>query len=169
MRFFLIGFMGSGKSFWGKRLASITKIPFVDLDYYIESKEGKSIDAIFKTNGEVYFRKIERDYLEEIYSIHDTCIIATGGGTPCFHDTMNWMKKSGVTIYLYSSIEYILSRLLKNPHRRPLLNHLSTTELKQYIECLFAEREHTYQESQYLIDVNQVDDIKFAQIILNHV
>jgi shikimate kinase len=169
MRFFLIGFMGSGKSFWGKRLASFTKIPFIDLDYYIESKEDKSIDAIFKLNGEEFFRTIERTYLEEIYANNKSCIIATGGGTPCFNNTMEWMKKNGITIYLHSDIDNIIKRLLKNPHRRPLLNNMPLDEIKPFVEKLLSKRESIYKESQYLVDVNQIDETKFAQIILNHV
>ena len=79
------------------------------------------------------------------------------------------MKKNGITIYLHSDIDNIIKRLLKNPHRRPLLNNMPLDEIKPFVEKLLSKRESIYKESQYLVDVNQIDETKFAQIILNHV
>ncbi|MCC6726394.1 MAG: shikimate kinase, partial [Saprospiraceae bacterium] len=83
MRFFLIGFMGVGKSFLGKALAERLGLPFVDLDEIIEEQEGMSISSIFSSKGEAYFRVVEASCLRNLAS-KDNLVIATGGGAPCF-------------------------------------------------------------------------------------
>ena len=114
MKFFLIGFMGSGKTYVGKRLANELDIPFYDLDEYIEEKEGKKISEIFNEKGEEYFRQVERMCLRDFGIIGDA-VIACGGGTPCFFDNMEWINKTGTSIYLQTPVKIIVDRLLKEP------------------------------------------------------
>ena len=90
--------MGSGKSTFGEKLAAVLKVPYIDLDKSIERNEKKTIAEIFQ-RGENNFRKIEAKTLRKTKRYHDA-VIATGGGTPCFHDNMIWMNENGITVYL---------------------------------------------------------------------
>ena len=74
----LIGYMGSGKSAISKKIANLINIPFVELDDYIEEKEGMSIENIFKKKGELYFRKIEHQLFLELLDSKESLIISTG-------------------------------------------------------------------------------------------
>ena len=84
MKIFLIGFMGCGKTHWGKKISQKLNIPFFDLDEKIIEHEGRSIPEIFEKDGEEYFRLVEKDVLHMITESHETFVMATGGGTPCF-------------------------------------------------------------------------------------
>ncbi len=92
MRIFLIGYMGSGKSTLGRRLAKHLNLQFVDMDHYIEERNYKTIPQIFAEEGEAEFRKKERKALEEL-SEFTNIIIATGGGAPCFFDNIDIMNR----------------------------------------------------------------------------
>ena len=110
MKIFLLGFMGSGKSYVGKQLAERIGLDFIDLDHWIEEQEGESIAHIFKTKGEIAFREKERDALHEM-AAKENLLIACGGGTPCFFDNMEWMKKRGVVVFLQVDEGVLFSRL----------------------------------------------------------
>ena len=112
MLFFLLGFMGSGKSHWGKLWAAEYKLGFIDMDEEIEINERKTVSEIFDSKGEEYFRSLEADLLRT-YEKLGSSIIACGGGTPCYHDNMKWMNEHGLTIYLSAKPEEILRRLMK--------------------------------------------------------
>ena len=112
MTFFLVGFMGSGKTHWGKIWAVANGFTFIDLDEAIEITEGKLITTIFEDKGEEYFRTIEAAALRTCTGLSNT-IIACGGGTPCFKENMQWMNEQGITIYLSSTATEILERVLK--------------------------------------------------------
>ena len=96
-RIFLTGFMGSGKSYTGRRLSEALGIPFIDLDHWIEDQEGQSIQAIFEKSGEAAFRQIEREALHQMIA-YEQAVIACGGGAPCFFDNMEWMNRHGITV-----------------------------------------------------------------------
>src|SRR6478672_5546342 len=104
MHIFLIGFMGSGKSFWSGRWADEYHIKAIDLDHEIEQAAGKKITDIFREKGEQYFRKLEAEVLRQI-NTEENSIIACGGGTPCFEHNLRWMKEHGTVIYLEASPE----------------------------------------------------------------
>ena len=91
MKYFIVGYMASGKSTFGKELAKDKGLPFLDLDESVESREGRSISEIFAKEGEEYFRKREREILHEICNEADEFVLATGGGTPCFFDNMDYI------------------------------------------------------------------------------
>ncbi len=80
---YIIGFMGSGKSTVGKKLASLLDWSFIDLDAKIEEESGKTIPELFRQFGEDHFRKIESIALQSLTTSKNT-VISTGGGTPCF-------------------------------------------------------------------------------------
>ena len=103
MKYFIVGYMASGKSTFGKELAKDKGLPFLDLDESVESREGRSISEIFAKEGEEYFRKREREILHEICNEADEFVLATGGGTPCFFDNMDYMNQAGTTVFLNTS------------------------------------------------------------------
>ena len=121
MKYFIVGYMASGKSTFGKELAKDKGLPFLDLDESVESREGRSISEIFAKEGEEYFRKREREILHEICNEADEFVLATGGGTPCFFDNMDYMNQAGTTVFLNTSPLVIVDRLKRQRADRPLL------------------------------------------------
>ena len=162
--FFLIGFMGSGKSHWGKLWAAASKWSFVDLDEVIEKKEGNSVADIFETRGEAYFRKIEEDALKTCAGFNNT-IVACGGGTPCFSDNMKWMNAHGTTIYITCTIAEIMERVLAEKEKRPLLKKINPGELSFFIEQKLKEREPYYTQARVTVQSSQLTESSFAGII----
>ena len=146
MKIFLVGFMGSGKSTLGKKLAELMNVSFIDLDEKIESGEGKTINEIFSLRGEESFRKAEAEMLRKTKRNADA-VIATGGGAPCFYDNMKWMNENGLTIYLEAAPGELYHRLLKERHTRPLLASLGDIALFDFIKSSLAHREPYYAQA----------------------
>jgi shikimate kinase len=111
MIIFLIGFMGTGKTHWGKIWAAKTGLPFFDLDDVIEEQENKTIAAIFEQDGESYFRQRETAVLQS-FSGYQNSIISCGGGTACFNNNMQWMNDNGTTVYLSATAADIIKRVI---------------------------------------------------------
>ena len=153
---YIIGFMGSGKSTAGKKLASLLGWAFIDLDNNIEEFAGKTIPEIFSQNGEEYFREIEALLLRKIESHTDT-IISTGGGTPCHSGNMDFMLSTGLTIYLKLTPGQLKSRLLKSKGERPLIKDLEPHNLQAFIEQKLADREEWYEKSDITIEGIDID------------
>ncbi len=86
--------MGSGKTTIGNHLSEVLNYKFIDLDQAIENEEQQTISELFSKKGEIYFRKKERTILEKILSSNANIVVAIGGGTPCFGDTMRFIKSS---------------------------------------------------------------------------
>jgi shikimate kinase len=147
VKIFLVGFMGSGKSLIGSSLSQKLQTEFFDLDKEIEKKFGHTISHFFKIHGELEFRKEEASLLREIANQHKSFVMATGGGTPCFHNNMKWMIETGNTIYLKVSVNSLIDRLKKDKAGRPLLSSLTDKNLEVFIEDLFKEREKYYMQS----------------------
>src|SRR5258706_8334488 len=112
LHFFLIGLMGSGKSFWAERLSNILHIPAFHLDDEIEKEERRTIAEIFAEQGENYFRIKESEVLKS-FAGKENFILSTGGGTPCFHNNMKWMNDHGITAWIDEPVEIIEERLKK--------------------------------------------------------
>lgn len=124
MNIYLIGMPGSGKSTLGQRLAERLKMPFIDLDHYIEEKSLLYIDEIFQMYGEEKFREIETQSLKEV--IDKEAVIATGGGIVMKKENKSLMH--GLVIYIDTPIEVIENRL-KSSYQRPLLEDTSLETL----------------------------------------
>ncbi len=169
MTLFLIGYMGSGKSVVGSKLAEVLGYEFIDLDRFIEDKENKSIKKIFREQGEIYFRKIENRYLSEIRNLENT-VIALGGGTPCYANNMNLIlnAENTLVVYLKASIQTLASRLLNEKSKRPLLSHLKLeSELKEFIGKHLFERAPFYEQSSIVIQTNNLTiDVIVDRIVL---
>lgn len=142
-KIYLIGFMGSGKSTVGRKLASRLKWSFVDLDQIIELKTGMKIPEIFTTKGEDFFRETESTLLQTL-ELKASTVISTGGGTPCFGNNMDFMLGSGMTIYLRMTPGQLKARLLRSSNERPLIRNIGIEELEGFIEKKLEEREKCY-------------------------
>jgi shikimate kinase len=164
VRIFLIGFMGSGKTYWGKIWAPLKDFDFYDLDEVIEAKEGKSIAAIFEKQGEAYFRRTETEALHT-FSEKDNCIIACGGGAACFNDNMQWMNENGLTVYLFASPQYILQRIKEETDKRPLINNLNEAELLFFIEQKLKEREPFYNKAKIILPARKLNNDSLTEIL----
>ena len=146
MNIFLVGFMASGKTTLGSQLAALLGMSYVDMDEYIEKKNGKTIRQIFVTKGEEHFRKLENEALVQLAK-EDGVVVATGGGSACFHDNMEVMNSHGLTVYLKVSAEELVKRLAETKIDRPLLWGKSTDELTVYIVEMLKIREPFYSKS----------------------
>lgn len=155
-KIYIIGFMGSGKSTAGKKLASLMGWTFVDLDKNIEEFAGKSIPEIFEQDGESSFRKIEAKILRSLDSLKHT-VISTGGGTPCYDDNMEFMLGTGLTLYLKLTPGQLKSRLSKSKGERPLIKDLGSGELLSFIEKKLFDREKWYDRSDIIIEGIDLD------------
>ena len=150
----LIGYMASGKSTIGEKLAKKLNYDFVDLDDFIENKENLSVSDIFKSKGEIYFRKQESFYLEELLQTKTNIILSLGGGTPCFGDNMELILNTNnvKSVYLKSSIPQLVKKLSKKENKRPLIAHIKTEEaLTEFIGKHLFERIPYYAKSEIQI------------------
>lgn len=165
-RFFLIGYMGCGKTTSGLFAASGSGLAFVDMDSYIEEKHHKTVAEIFAEQGQDKFRKLEHDTLIEL-SARDNVIIATGGGAPCFFNNMELMNASGSTIYIRMTAEHLTYRLESvNGGGRPLIAGKRGDELLQFIRSGLEQRETFYLRAQNIVEGS---DEEIANILLTKI
>ena len=141
--------MGSGKSYIGKRFASRLGLDFLDMDAYLEEKQGMSVAEIFEKEGEHFFRQLEYKYLRQLEAMERT-VIATGGGTPCFNENMEWMNRHGITIYLDVPVDTLHKRLISELEKRPLLKGKTPLELKTFLRSKLEERMGFYSQAQFV-------------------
>jgi len=151
MKIFLIGFMGSGKTTLGRKLATRMGYEFIDLDHKLEQRVELSIAEYFTLFGEDSFRKLESEVLKKtLYP--ENAIVSTGGGLPCFFDNMDWMKKNGRTVYIKLPPKTLADRLEHGKEDRPLLQEKHGDALVAFIEQKLAEREGFYAEANIIAD-----------------
>jgi len=171
MILFLVGYMASGKTTIGKSLSKKLGYKFVDLDDYIVEKEGNTINEIFKSKGEIYFRKTESLLLNEIIQNNDKLVLSLGGGTPCYGDNMDLMlgKTNAKTIYLKATIKTLSKRLRIEKNRRPLISHLESEELlTEYIGKHMFERSQYYSQANITVSIEGKSESEIVEdIILN--
>lgn len=164
-KIFLVGFMGSGKSTVGKKLAKLLGYEFVDLDKQIEFKTGLSIQNYLETYGENTFRELERDLLQHT-TYAEKIVIATGGGTPCYFDSMDWMNECGITIYISLPVSALVNRLRNAKVERPLIkNILDDTSLAQFITHKLIDREKFYQKAKFMVSGKDLTAEKLVQYL----
>ncbi|TRZ81478.1 MAG: shikimate kinase [Sediminibacterium sp.] len=166
-RIFLIGMMGSGKSYWAKKMAKWNKCVGYDLDALVEMNEEKTIAEIFNEDGEDYFRKAEAKILRW-FKEKKKFIIATGGGTPCFQENMHWMKKEGIVIWLDESVEVLVKRLSVEKQNRPLIANLSDTQIASFIEDKLVERHAFYGQAHYRLTSDQINEAGLKKLMAKH-
>lgn len=142
---FLIGMMGSGKSTIGRLLARQFDLPFLDIDAAIEQSTNSAISQIFKDKGELHFRRLEQQMLDELPG--GLQIVACGGGLPCFEDNLLRLKQKGVVVYLEVPPGVLYARI-QNEKDRPLLQDGSA------FEQLFLARESFYLGADVILNAN---------------
>lgn len=163
-RIFLIGFMGTGKSHWGKIWAARHHYQFIDLDDAVEEEEQRSVTEIFESRGEDYFRQKEAIMLRSL-SKHEHVIVACGGGTACFFDNITWMKNNGTVICLDAPPATILHNILTQENKRPLVKNLNEAELLFFIEQKLAERQPFYTQAHRTLQAQSLDEFSIDTII----
>lgn len=146
MKIFLTGMPGVGKSTLGRQLADKLVLPFIDLDKEIEREQQASISEIFREQGEDFFRQIEAQSLRKICEEQHSFVMATGGGTPCFHQSVDYMKSQGYVFFLDIDLAVIHDRI-KNSSSRPLLAIESDYELKLRLETMRKNRIVYYEKA----------------------
>ncbi|MEO7960107.1 MAG: shikimate kinase [Ginsengibacter sp.] len=165
-RIFLVGFMGSGKSHWGRIWSEETGIAYYDLDLQIEKAYRISIADIFQKKGEEKFREIERLYLRR-FDKKKNFLLACGGGTPCFADNLAWMKNHGIIIYLKATPEQIAQNLKNETSQRPLLKELSAAGLLTFIKSKLKERKVFYEAAHHILLVNKISEESLSLLLPN--
>lgn len=177
----LIGFMGCGKSSVGKILATLLpECRLIDLDTYIEEKQGKNIPEIFNEYGEAAFRRMEREALEEIFSdkSRPRAILSLGGGTVTSEQCRQLIRQHTDCFYLRATTDTLLDNLEGNSDGRPMLNPTQPVEaqstetssereaLRRRIESLMQTRSPQYlATANHIIDINGLSFAQIAEII----
>jgi shikimate kinase len=167
MKIFLIGFMGSGKTHWGRQLSLKIGIPFFDLDEQISANAGKGIPEIFATDGEEKFRQVEKDALHIITESHDSFVMACGGGTPCYFNNIDYMNTAGTTIWINTPLGELHRRLVKEKAKRPLIRELSDDQLKNFIGRKYADRRIYYEQAAVTVDDEPLQIEKLIETIFH--
>jgi len=146
----LIGFMGTGKSSVGQRLAEKLKMAFIDMDREIEKITGLPINQIFRKHGEIRFRSEEK-LLAQKLGHESNLVIATGGGVVLSQENIEALRENGILICLEASPEEILKRVKRKKASRPLLKkEFGEKEIKAMLE----EREAFYACTDFRINTN---------------
>lgn len=148
--------MGSGKTVVGQILAKELNYSYIDLDDQIALIEEKSVPEIFKTRGELYFRKLETEVLKDVIEEPASLVVSLGGGTPCYGNNLELIKKTGdaKTVYLKASVDFLTNRLFSEKEARPVISHLKTHELlDDFIRKHLFERSFYYNQADIVLDV----------------
>lgn len=155
-RIYLIGYMGSGKTTLGRAFARAMQMQFVDLDWYIEERFHRTIQQLFTEKGESGFREIEQSMLHEVGEFENV-VVATGGGTPCFFDNMDYMKRTGDTVFLEVSSDVLFRRLKMDRANRPLLHGKTDDELMDTVLHGVENRLPFYSQAEYRFDASHLE------------
>jgi len=164
----LLGYMASGKSVVGKKLANTLNYDFIDLDSYIETKESVSISELFQTKGEIYFRKIETLTLKEILNSNKNLVLSLGGGTPCYADNMDLINQSiSESFYLKTSINSLALRLVNEAALRPLIAHIHDLDaLKEFVGKHLFERSSYYTKAKKMVITDEKSPEEIVEKII---
>lgn len=155
-RIYIIGYMGAGKSTFGKSLALRMNLKSIDTDHFIENRYRKKIGEIFAVEGEERFREIEHRVLLEISEYEDV-VISTGGGLPCFNDNMTIMNNTGITVYLEAPVDELAIRLGASKNVRPVLKKRTGSELSDFIRENLSGRKPFYERAQIRFPVESMN------------
>ena len=159
----LLGYMGSGKSTYGKLLANKLNYNFIDLDEYIEYKEGKTIKNIFSEFGEDYFRTRESEYLKELLLSSKDTVLSLGGGTPTIKANMMHVNEYSESVYLNASVNTLFTYLKHAKSKRPIIKDLDDQELEKFINKHLGSRLEYYKKAKH----NIITDDKSIENIVN--
>lgn len=158
----LLGYMGSGKTIIASKLSNVLQKKHLDLDILIENEQNLSINSIFKTKGELYFRKLEHEAFKKLINSDDEFILSLGGGTPCYANNHLFLQNEGiVSIYLKTSVEELYSRLNRNKSARPIISEMDEQDLKEFIAKHLFDRSYYYHQAKHVVstDDKSIDDV----------
>lgn len=161
--------MGVGKSTIAKHVSEKSKLPFFDLDQLIISHESNSIDEIFKSKGEIYFRKLENELLNNFLKSKKKFVLSLGGGTPLYYNNSNicFDPDDILSVYLEANLELLVERLFLDSNR-PLIAHIkSSCALEDFIRKHLFERHHVYSKAKHRVNVNDKTPYEISNEIIN--
>ncbi|GAA5095580.1 shikimate kinase [Chryseobacterium ginsengisoli] len=150
----LVGYMGSGKSHISKILSEKINFKLIDLDKEISRRNKLTIPEIFEKKGEIYFRKLERETLEEILASEENVVLSLGGGTPVYYNNMEIVNLNSKSIFLRASIGTLAERISKQKDKRPLIAKISEEDLPEFIAKHLFERNEYYGKAQFNINTD---------------
>lgn len=156
MRIYLVGYMSAGKSTTAKHLAKRLGMESFDTDRLFEERYHITVCDFFKKYDEPLYRKLETQILHDTLR-YDNAVIATGGGTACFNDNMDWMNQHGITVFLKISPQSAVTRLSQSKVRRPKVYGKSTEELEAFIQQNYAERMPFYEKAMLTVKGENLD------------
>ncbi len=157
MTLFIIGYMASGKTTFGRALARKAQLQHIDLDFYIEQRFHSTVREIFAKKGEAEFRRIESAMLREVGEMTDV-VISCGGGTPCHGDNMDFMKSRGLTVCLQASDDVIADRILAAGNKRPLMAGKSKDEILKTLRQHMEVRKPFYDQAEVIISGDRLEN-----------
>ncbi len=149
----LLGYMGSGKTTIGRKLANELKVPFWDLDEVIGQMYGMSVSYMLVKKGEIFFRECEQKALNVVLQ-NNSYILASGGGTPCYYNNVDTINSQAVSFYLQCSPSVLTQRLLPEKQNRPLIAEIEDEFLHEFISKHLFERIPFYEKAHHTIDAN---------------
>lgn len=153
----LVGYMGSGKSHVSKILSEKLNFKLIDLDKEISRRNKLTIPEIFEKKGEIYFRKLERETLEEILATQENIILSLGGGTPVYYNNMEIINLNSKSVFLKASVTSLTERLSKQKEKRPLIANISDENLPEFIAKHLFERNEFYNKAQFSVNTDSRD------------
>ncbi|REC48673.1 MULTISPECIES: shikimate kinase [Chryseobacterium] len=161
----LVGYMGSGKSHISKILSDKLNFKLIDLDKEISKRNKMTIPEIFDKKGEIYFRKLERETLEEILASEKNTILSLGGGTPVYYNNMEIINHNSKSVFLRASVATLAERLSKQKEKRPLIVNITDENLAEFIAKHLFERNDFYNKAQ----VSVITDNRTPEDIVNEI
>ncbi|WP_124640656.1 shikimate kinase [Amniculibacterium aquaticum] len=163
----LLGYMGSGKTHISKLLSEKKNFELIDLDKFISTKNKCSIAEIFQNKGELYFRKLERQALEEILASGKDLVLSLGGGTPAYFNNMEIINHNSTSFFLQTSVGQLVERLLKQKEKRPLIANINDLDLPEFVAKHLFERNPYYTKAQFTINTNAKEATAIVDEILS--
>ncbi|AZA53520.1 shikimate kinase [Chryseobacterium sp. G0201] len=161
----LVGYMGSGKSHISKILSEKINFKLIDLDKEISRRNKLTIPEIFEKKGEIYFRKLERETLEELLATEENLVLSLGGGTPVYYNNMEIVNLNSKSVFLRASIQTLSERISKQKEKRPIIANISDENLPEFIAKHLFERNEFYSKAQF----NIITDSREPEDIVNEI
>ena len=149
----LLGLRGAGKTTIGRKLAKRRRVPFVELDKKIEEAADLSLGELFTLHGEDYYRRLEREVLQDVLAEGKPMILATGGGLVASPETFAMLRRTATTVWLRASPEDHWNRVVRQGDRRPMADH---PQAMADLRSLLALREPLYALADHTVDTSSV-------------